>query len=71
MWEDNLLIEPLSTPGVMAAKLLLPFGSVQDPPDQRGAHELLASLLLDHALALIGFCQQDRGCPGMVGECCL
>ena len=54
MWEQNLLIEPLSTPGVMAAKLLLPFGSVQDPPDQRGAHELLASLLsrgcgpLDH-----------------------
>ena len=54
MWNQNLLIEPLSTPGVMAAKLLLPFGSVQDPPDQRGAHELLASLLsrgcgpLDH-----------------------
>ena len=54
MWERNLLIEPLSTPGVMAAKLLLPFGSVQDPPNQRGAHELLASLLsrgcgpLDH-----------------------
>ena len=45
MWDGHLLIEPLATPGVMAAKLLLPFGSAQDPPDQRGAHDLLSSLL--------------------------
>ncbi len=41
----DVLIEPLASPGVMAAKLWLPFGSACDPTDQRGAHDLLASLL--------------------------
>ena len=36
---------PLSTPGIFAAKLLLPFGSALDPVGKRGAHDLLASLL--------------------------
>ncbi|BEV36342.1 insulinase family protein [Synechococcus sp. M16CYN] len=41
----DLILEPLTSPGVMAAKLWLPFGSALDPTGQRGAHELLASLL--------------------------
>ena len=41
----DVLVEPLASPGVMAAKLWLPFGSVCDATDQRGAHDLLASLL--------------------------
>ena len=41
----DVLVEPLASPGVMAAKLWLPFGSACDARDQRGAHDLLASLL--------------------------
>ena len=41
----DVLVEPLASPGVMAAKLWLPFGSACDAKDQRGAHDLLASLL--------------------------
>ena len=41
----QLLLEPLATPDVMAAKLLIPCGSASDPQGQRGAHQLLASVL--------------------------
>ena len=41
----DVLVEALASPGVMAAKLWLPFGSACDACDQRGAHDLLASLL--------------------------
>ena len=41
----ELLLEPLSTPDVMAAKMLIPFGSAADPEGQRGVHQLLASVL--------------------------
>ena len=36
---------PVRTPGVMAAKLLLPWGSAWDAPGERGSHQLLASCL--------------------------
>ena len=45
MSNPELLVEPVSTPGILAAKLLLPFGSAEDPAGARGAHDLLASLL--------------------------
>ena len=45
MGGPQLLLEPRATPGVMAAKLLLPQGSARDPEGQRGAHQLLAALL--------------------------
>jgi len=45
MGGPQLLLEPRATPGVMAAKLLLPHGSARDPEGQRGAHQLLAALL--------------------------
>ena len=45
MINPELLVEPVSTPGILAAKLLLPFGSAEDPAGARGAHDLLASLL--------------------------
>ncbi len=45
MINPELLVEPVSTPGILAAKLLLPFGSAEDPVGARGAHDLLASLL--------------------------
>ena len=45
MGGPELLLEPRSTPGVMAAKLLLPRGSACDPAGQRGAHQLLSALL--------------------------
>ena len=45
MSNPELLIEPVSSPGILAAKLLLPFGSADDPAGTRGAHDLLASLL--------------------------
>ena len=45
MGGPRLLLEPRATPGVMAAKLLLPQGSAWDPEGQRGAHQLLAALL--------------------------
>ena len=49
-----LKLLPSSTPGVMAAKLLMPWGSGCDAADERGSHQLLASCLsrgcgpLDH-----------------------
>ena len=45
MSNPELLVEPVATPGILAAKLLLPFGSAEDPAGARGAHDLLASLL--------------------------
>ena len=45
MGGPQLLLEPRATPGVMAAKLLLPQGSARDPEGHRGAHQLLAALL--------------------------
>ena len=36
---------PVRTPGVMAAKLLLPWGSACDAPGERGSHQLLAACL--------------------------
>jgi len=36
---------PMRTPGVMAAKLLLPWGSACDAPGERGSHQLLAACL--------------------------
>ena len=45
MSNPELLIEPVSTPGILAAKLLLPVGSADDPVGARGGHDLLASLL--------------------------
>ena len=41
----ELLLEPLTTPDVLAAKLLIPSGSSADPAGQRGVHQLLASVL--------------------------
>ena len=41
----NLVLEPVASPGVMAAKLWTCGGSSADPQDQRGAHNLLGSLL--------------------------
>ena len=54
MTAPTLLLEPWRTPDVMAAKLWLPGGSSLDPLGQRGAHQLLASVMsrgcgpLDH-----------------------
>ena len=45
MAAPELLFEPLRTPDVMAAKLLIQGGSARDARHQRGAHQLLASLL--------------------------
>ena len=45
MSNPELLVEPVSTPGILAAKLLLPVGSADDPIGARGGHDLLASLL--------------------------
>ncbi|AII49581.1 peptidase M16 [Synechococcus sp. KORDI-52] len=45
MSNPELLIEQVTSPGILAAKLLLPFGSADDPCGSRGAHDLLASLL--------------------------
>ena len=36
MSNPELLIEPVSSPGILAAKLLLPFGSADDPAGTRG-----------------------------------
>ena len=41
----ELILEPLSTPDVLAGKLLIPSGSSADPEGQRGIHQLLASVL--------------------------
>jgi len=45
MLNTELLLEPVQTPGVMSAKLLIPRGSGHDKVGRRGAHQLLASLL--------------------------
>ena len=47
MLNTSLLLEPVQTPEVMSAKLLLPRGSGHDPIGARGAHQLLASLLTE------------------------
>ena len=39
----DLIVDRIATPGVMAAKLLLPWGSATDGVGQRGAHQLLAA----------------------------
>ncbi|MGC6482300.1 MAG: M16 family metallopeptidase [Synechococcus sp.] len=41
----DLILDPLATPGVLAAKLWIRRGSSSDPAGQRGAHQLLGSLL--------------------------
>lgn len=41
----NLLLDPVESPGVLAAKLWVSGGSSADPSDQRGVHHLLGSLL--------------------------
>ena len=41
----EVLLDPRKTPGIIAAKLLLKGGSSADPYGQRGAHQLLGSLL--------------------------
>ena len=41
----DLIVDRIATPGVMAAKLLLPWGSATDGVGQRGAHQLLAATL--------------------------
>lgn len=45
MATPDLILDPLATPGVLAAKLWIRRGSACDPPGQRGAHQLLGSLL--------------------------
>lgn len=50
----DLILDPVNTPGVMAAKLWIRRGSGADPEGERGAHQLLGSSLtrgcgpLDH-----------------------
>jgi predicted Zn-dependent peptidase len=50
----DLILDPVNTPGVMAAKLWIRRGSGADPDGERGAHQLLGSSLtrgcgpLDH-----------------------
>ena len=41
----ELIVDRIATPGVMAAKLMLPWGSATDGVGQRGAHQLLAATL--------------------------
>ena len=41
----DLIVDRITTPGVMAAKLLLPWGSATDGIGRRGAHQLLAATL--------------------------
>ena len=41
----DLIVDRIATPGLMAAKLLLPWGSATDGVGQRGAHQLLAATL--------------------------
>ncbi|MAR05705.1 MAG: peptidase M16 [Cyanobium sp. NAT70] len=45
MGGPELLLEPINTPGVLSAKLLLEGGSAQDAHGSRGSHQLLASLM--------------------------
>ena len=41
----DLIVDRITTPGVMAAKLLLPWGSATDGIGRRGAHQWLAATL--------------------------
>ncbi len=41
----DLILDPIATPGVLAAKAWIRRGSGADPQGQRGAHQLLGSLL--------------------------
>ena len=41
----DLILDPLATPGVLAAKALIRHGSASDPEGLRGAHQLLGSVL--------------------------
>jgi len=41
----DLILDPMATPGVLAAKAWIRRGSGADPHGQRGAHQLLGSLL--------------------------
>ena len=41
----DLILDPMATPGVLAAKAWIRRGSGADPQGQRGAHQLLGSLL--------------------------
>ena len=41
----DIYIDPLVSPGVMSAKMWIRDGSRSDPTDQRGAHQLLGSVL--------------------------
>ena len=52
MNQTDLVLDPVQTPGVLAAKLWIGRGSAVDPIGQRGAHQLLASVL-------------TRGCGGL------
>lgn len=45
MSPTDLVLDPVQTPGVLAAKLWIGRGSAADPLGQRGAHQLLASVL--------------------------
>ena len=45
MSPTDLVLDPVQTPGVLAAKLWIGRGSAADPIGQRGAHQLLASVL--------------------------
>ncbi len=45
MTTTDLVLDPVQTPGVLAAKLWIGRGSAADPIGQRGAHQLLASVL--------------------------
>ena len=45
MIRTDLVLDPVQTPGVLAAKLWIGRGSSADPIGQRGAHQLLASVL--------------------------
>lgn len=45
MSTTDLVLDPVQTPGVLAAKLWIGRGSAADPIGQRGAHQLLASVL--------------------------
>ena len=45
MSTTDLVLDPVQTPGVLAAKLWIGRGSSADPIGQRGAHQLLASVL--------------------------
>ena len=45
MSTTDLVLDPVQTPGVLAAKMWIGCGSSADPIGQRGAHQLLASVM--------------------------